>query len=94
MAAIAILTFFTSIIAATAITVRKSGINLVTLSESTSFNEFTSPITLAKIFPVGRLSKKLKLNFWICTYSSFRIVNKTWFDIFAIIYILSFTPIT
>ena len=61
--AIASLGFFTIIITATATSVMKSGISVVTLSESIFFNAFTSPITLARIFPVGLVSKKWKLSF-------------------------------
>ena len=55
--------FLTSIMTATATSVIKSGMSVVTLSESIFFNELTSPITLARIFPVGLVSKKWKLNF-------------------------------
>ena len=59
-----------SMITATPITVRKSGISVVTALLNTSFKELTSPIILARIFPVGLLSKKEKDSFWICSYSS------------------------
>ena len=42
----------------TAIRVTASGISVVTLFESTSFIELTSPMILERILPVGRLSKK------------------------------------
>ena len=41
----------------------KSGINVVTQLDKTSFNELISPIILDNIFPVGLLSKNLNPNF-------------------------------
>lgn len=49
--------FLTNMITATATTVVKSGIRVVTKLFSTSFRELMSPMILARIFPVGRLSK-------------------------------------
>lgn len=49
-----------------AMIVRMFGISFVTPSFSTSFNELTSPMMRARIFPAGRVSKKLKLKVWIC----------------------------
>lgn len=49
--------FLMNIMAVTAMTVRKSGISVVTQLLNTSFNELMSPIILERIFPVGRLSK-------------------------------------
>ena len=68
--------FFHSMITATPIRVSISGRSFVTLSESTSFRELTSPTTRARIFPVGLLSKKWKLRVWMCSYSCWRIVSR------------------
>ena len=53
--------FLASMMQATPVTVSRSGISFVTLSDRMSFKEFTSPTTLARILPVGRLSKNWKL---------------------------------
>ena len=50
----------TSMITSTPMIVSVFGIMLVTAFASTSFKEFTSPMILARIFPVGLLSKKVK----------------------------------
>ena len=44
----------------TPMTVMNSGISVVTMLVRTSFKELTSPMILARIFPVGLLSKKEK----------------------------------
>ena len=49
---------FISMITTTPMTVIISGTNVVTTFTSTSRSEFTSPMILARIFPVGLLSKK------------------------------------
>ena len=82
---------FTTIITATPQIVIKSGINVVTALTSTFFREFTSPMTRARIFPVGRLSKKEKDNVWICSYNSCRISKRIWLETRAITYIRTFT---
>ncbi len=52
--------FFTNIMTATATTVAKSGMRVVTKLLSTSFRELMSPMIRARIFPVGRLSKNCR----------------------------------
>ena len=56
-AAAASFQFLTNMIPTTDKIVIKSGISVVTLFDSTSFKELTSPMILARIFPVGLLSK-------------------------------------
>ncbi len=49
--------FFANIMTTTAMTVRKSGISVVTQLFKTSFKELMSPMILLNIFPVGLESK-------------------------------------
>ena len=58
-------TLLTSIMAATEQMVIKSGIRVVTQLSSTSRRELMSPIMRERIFPVGRLSKKVKSRVWM-----------------------------
>ena len=82
---------FTTMMTTTPQIVIKSGISVVTALVRTFFKEFTSPITRARILPVGRLSKKEKDNVWICSYSSCRISSRIWLEIRAITYMRTFT---
>ena len=56
---------FANMMPTTAQIVIKSGISVVTQLPSTSFRELMSPMMRARIFPVGRLSKKEKSSVWI-----------------------------
>lgn len=76
----------------TAATVTMSGIRVVTLSDIMSFRELTSPIILARIFPVGRPSKKESPRDWIWVYSSSRIVSTISLEISAIMTVRILTP--
>ena len=67
MAAAASSGSFANMMTATALMVIKSGISVVTQLDSTSFRELISPMMRARIFPVGRLSKKEKSRVWIWT---------------------------
>ena len=87
--AIASLKSFTNMITKTPTIVTASGINVVTAFISTSLSEFTSPIILARIFPLGIPSKKEKESVWICSYISCLIFIRISFDIFDITYILT-----
>ena len=51
---------FIIMITTTPMTVINSGIRVVTIFVRTSFSELTSPMILARIFPVGLLSKNEK----------------------------------
>lgn len=53
--------FLMNMMATTAHTVIKSGIKVVTLLDSTSLRALISPMIRASILPVGRLSKKVKI---------------------------------
>ena len=59
-----------SMMITTPITVRKFGIRLVIVFFITSFNELTSPMILARILPVGLLSKNVNDKVCMCSYSS------------------------
>ena len=83
-----------SIMAITAIIVIASGIRVVTLFDSTFFNELTSPIIRERIFPVGLPSKNPKPKVCICSYSCCLILSTISLLIFAIRYILTFIRIT
>lgn len=82
---------FIIMITTTPMTVINSGIRVVTIFVRTSFSELTSPMILARIFPVGLLSKNEKDNVWICSYKSCRIFNNILLEITDILYILTFT---
>ncbi len=84
--------FFTNMMATTAATVIKSGISVVTKLFKTSFNELMSPMILARIFPVGRLSKNCRSRVWIWVYRSWRMVTRMRLQTFAIMYMRSLTP--
>ena len=63
------------------------------LCENKFFKEFTSPTTLAKIFPTGLPSKKSKDKYWIWLYNSCLILTKILLVIEVIIVHLIFDTI-